>query len=166
MKNIILVVSVVGNVILVAIYFFKSAVNEIVKEWWLEKRQQKRESKNRLVELRKRSITIQRLTPLILVNRASLEYITSPSRKDRAATRQSEMIEEWGQANRYVLDNEVYYPKDIRALYREYNEKIGKALAETITDVMYKERLLEIVDGITLIMDSLLTRLEDYLSKS
>ncbi|MHC4476876.1 MAG: hypothetical protein ACYTEL_14610 [Planctomycetota bacterium] len=169
MKNIILIVSliisVVGNLTLLAMFFFKSALNEILKEWWLEKRKQKRESKNRLVELRKRLITMQRLTPSMLINQANLKYITDPSVKDRDTVRQSKMIEEWGQANRYVLENEVYYPKDIRALYREYSEKLGKALAEIITDEMYKEGLLEIANIIT-IMDSLLIELEDYLSKS
>lgn len=109
---------------------------------------------------------MQNWTFLILIDRASIKNITEPLVKAQVTTSYKEMVEEWGKANRYILENEIYYPKDIRALYKEYSEKLGKALAETITRVMHKDRLLEIINSITPIIDSLITKVEDYLSKS
>jgi len=165
MKNLVLIISLILNLILAPILFFKSALNEIVKEWWKEKRKRKIESRNHLVELRKRLIRIQNWSHLMLINQASIKYITDPIAKAKLTTSHEEIKKEWGEANRYILDNEIHYPEDIKKLYKEYSEKLGKALAETITGVMYKERLLEIINSITPIMDSLITKVEDYLTK-
>ena len=109
---------------------------------------------------------MQNWTFLILIEQASIKNITDPLAKAEVTTSYRKMIEEWGKANSYILENENYYPKDIRSLYKKYSEELGEALRETITSVMYKERLLEIINSIKPIIDTLLIKVEDYLSKS
>ena len=41
------------NAVLFVFFFFKSAINEIAREWWIGRRQRKEEEQNRLYELRR-----------------------------------------------------------------------------------------------------------------
>jgi hypothetical protein len=90
----------------------------------------------------------------------------SESREIQATiTSYKESIRDWGQANSYILDNEIHYPEDIRHLYREYSDKFSKALQQTMSTPIHKERLLEIINDITPTIALLLTNVDDHLSQ-
>ncbi len=160
------IVSIALNMILATLFFFKSALNDIFKKWWDEKEQQKKDFRNHLIELRKKVMRIQNWSSITLITLASFRHGTDPAAKVAMKASYEELIQKMGEVNQYILDNEIYYPEGIRKLYKEYNEKFGKALTETITSVMYKERFIEIMKGINPILEALLTKVENHLSKS
>ncbi len=160
------IASITLNVILAPFVFFKSALNDILKKWWDNREQQKKQFQNHLIELRKRLMRIQNWSSITLITLASFKHGTDPAAKMTMKANYDELIKKIGEVNQYILDNEIHYPEDIRKLYKEYNEKFGKALTETITSVMYKERLLEIIKDINPILEALLTKVENHLSNN
>jgi hypothetical protein len=157
------ILSFAFNVVLVLLIFFKSALNDILKQWWKEKEQRKKDSKNYLIELRKKLTRIKNWSIATLITLASYKYGTDPMLRDSMKNSFNELIQKMGETHQYILDNEVYYPTDIRKLYDKFNEKFGKAISETITSVMYRERLLEIINDINPVIENLLTKVENHI---
>jgi len=164
MAKVALVISVILNFFFVLLLFFRSALNDIVKEYWQQRCKRKEIFKNHLIELRKRILTLQRLECLILINQAVIKYDTTLAERSRLRETQDSMLKECGQAHQYISDNEVHYPKDIRELYKKYQRDFSDGLVEIIQKGTYKEHLLEMTDILSEKLSSLMISIDGYLT--
>jgi hypothetical protein len=159
-----LIISLIGNIILVVLFFFKSAINDILKERWSNKQKIKREQKERLIDLRTNLIRLSTLSFLGLVTIGVWKSESDPIIKEELIRKSSETFEEWGALNNAIIKNEMYYPKEIRDLYTNFSGKMKKFTGEILKEVPYKEKLLEMSEEIKSIISEMVEKIEDYIS--
>lgn len=163
MQTVILISSIILNFILAMLLFFKSALNDILKEWWLDKRTIKRENRDRLIELRSRLVKLSGLSPLLLIQSAIHQYEKDPYMKEKFKSQWNSTLKAWGEENEYISKNEILFPNDIRILLREFQEKFAKATVEVITSLIYKERMLELTQEVSSSVSQIIEKVDAYL---
>ena len=164
MAKVALVISVILNFLFGLLFFFRSALNDIIKEYWQQKCKRKEIFKNHLIELRKRILILQRLECHILIYQAIILYDTTLAERMRLSETLDSMIKECGQAHQYIRNNEVHYPEDIRELYKKYQRDFSDGIVEIVQKGTYKERLLEVTDILSDKLSSLMISIDTYLT--
>jgi len=135
MNSIFFIISIILNIILVIFLFFKTALNDILKEWCLDKRKDKREARERLINLRTSLVKLSALSPLLIV--------LLPAHFGKETQSQWEgALKEFTKESEDITKDEILFPNDIRILLKEFHERFGKAIVEVSTNFMYKTGLI------------------------
>lgn len=163
MQTTIFMVSIIGNVVLIILFIFKSALNDILKEWWMNKRKVVRENRERLIELRANLLKLSSLSPLLLIQSAVLNNEKDPIIKKQLKDQWDSFLREWKQVNEDILKKEILFSNDIRLLLKEFSEKWGKAITEVIISPIYKERLLKLTQEISSSVSKIIGEVDGYL---
>ncbi|MBC2703098.1 hypothetical protein [Desulfobacula sp.] len=164
MQNTITIISVILNIILVLLVFFKTALNEILKEWWQDKRNSQKELKERLITLRSTLLELSNTSTLLLI-------LTAAKKNEKDIEVQKMYKEKWdnalstyGELTDFITKNLPYYPIKVRKQYEEFESEMQKATGEVLTALMYKEKLLEITENLTLIITNTIEDVDTHLS--
>jgi len=163
MQTAIFMASIIGNVVLIILFIFKSALNDILKEWWMNKRKVVRENRERLIELRANLLKLSSLSPLLLIQSAVLNNEKDPIMKKQLKDQWDSFLREWKLANEDILKKEILFSNDIRLLLKEFSEKWGKAITEVIISPIYKERLLKLTEEISSSVSKIIGEVDGYL---
>ena len=158
----IFLLSVILNVVLGFAFFFRSAINDVVRDWWKERRQKRKEEQSRLYELNQH-LTTYPVQHLCLTLQIMLI-------KEAQTTTEVQMVQESvesGEASlKQVLDfitaNEVRFSDDIRAGLKELRE------ASDIGDVMLQGQYKHIPETnhrVTAVCDRLRRMVEEELKR-
>jgi len=137
MQTAIFFASIILNIFLIFSLFFKSALNDILKEWWIEKRKMKRKTREHLIELRANLLKLSTLSPLLLIQSAAHMNEKDPIMKGKWKSQWDSTLKAWGQANEDISKNEILFPNDIRTFLKDFQEKMGKAATEVIANLIY-----------------------------
>lgn len=164
MKTSFFVISIVLNILLIILLFFKSALNDILKEWWIDKRKVAKEAKGRLINLRANLLKLLTLSPLLLIQTAVHINEKDPIAKKQLKFQWDNTLKAWELANETITKDEILFPSDIRIPLKEFQEKMGNATTEIFKKPMYKERLLEITQEISSSISKIIVKVDYYLS--
>ena len=160
-----LYISIVLNIILIVVIFFKSALNDILKEWWINKQKEKKETIQHLAQLKTNLTKLSGLIPLIFVRTAQLTsgQILNPNSKDYLQNQLKENNLNLGKINEDILANEIYYPIDIKNSLQDFSKNIAEFIQEIFTTQIYKERMLEITTEIAKSTTSIIEKIDAHL---
>jgi hypothetical protein len=161
--NLVTTISIIINIILSVCLFFKSALNDILKDVWQRRCKQKYDFRNYLIELRNRLLTLRDTWPHILVYQAGIMRDSNPEIKALQRSTRNMMIKQSGEAYGYIRDNECHYPQDIRPLFEPCHAKFSAFLGEIVKTDIYKERLLEMGNILEKDLDCLIAKTDEYL---
>lgn len=157
-----LIINIFLAILLLVTFFFKSAINDILKEWWLERRKKINKKTEKLIELRSNLSKIERVSSILLV---SLAVEKNPNMKISKEETKKQIInktKELGQINDLILKNEPYFPESIRKLYKKYKEKYGQFIEKIFIsgERIYREDLLEMLKEEEEIINSIIKEIE------
>lgn len=146
MSTIALMISLVVNVVLIVCLFFKSALNEILKEYWRNKCNRKNERNQRVINLRKHLSTIRDSVTSELVAMAEWMNAEEPGKKAKYKGDLKALLKLSGGSVRSIRDNMIYYPDNIKSALEVFFSEYQKFTGEIVEKPMYKERLHEMSD--------------------
>lgn len=164
MELILLIISVAVNILLAFLVFFRSALNDIIKEWWLEKRKTRKESKDRLVALRSNLVKLSNSSSLLLILTATNEIETDPVMRQQMKPQWGSAAKSYGEIREAIIRDEALLPNDLRQGWKEFKAEMQKAGKEVLNSLMYKERLLEITQNVTSKITSIIENVDKHLS--
>lgn len=159
MKTIALIISTTLNIILIVLFLFRTALNDIVKKWWMDRQKVKEEFKNRLVKLRVDLTELSKLSFLILVELGCISARIHPNIQAKFDS----TLESLGKIHKNISDNEIYYPKDIRDLLSEFMGQLQKFTGEALNKQVSKERLLQMSNEINIRKEVIIKKIDSYL---
>lgn len=166
MQKILLVISIFLNLLLFIAVFFRSALNEILKDWWTERRQAKKEHKHQLFNLRSHLLKISRLSSTILIFQAMINSKEDTAIKIEMFNNSKPTLSQWHDINNIIEENCINYPPDIRKLYAKYRREMGKATEEVFLKSVHDQHSLTIMmDEVMSTLGSLIEKVNDYLEK-
>ena len=138
----ILIVSIVLNILLVAAMFFKSAINNIILEWWKERKKEKNEKINNLNNLKTFIEKITRYYIIVLIDELHQQYHPEVLDNLDFIKRHSKSVDELGNILEEISKSERLYPSNLRLSVREFTSKnsvyLEKLIGHKNTDSIYK----------------------------
>jgi len=164
MEKYLLYISIVANIVLVVLLFFKSAINKILEEWWKEKQARRKEKISHLNSLKDIMDKLRRYYTILFIEnyrqRSESDYIqNTPAHKKRI-----EMEGKIGQYLQEISIAEMYYPSDIRQRVRDFINKYSNRI-ENFIDNPRKELLNAIVDEIETDCSNIIQSIEKIIFK-
>jgi hypothetical protein len=153
------------NILQAVLLFFKSTINEIVKEWWVHRLNAKREHHDRLIELRSDLYKLRKSWPLILTMLAIAKLHLGHPSHQTYITEATNIGKEIGPILQGIKKNEVHFSVDIRTSLSKLPDDFGIIVTDLLakehpnkTDILDMEKTIDarIDDVITLIDRQLL----------
>jgi len=164
MELTVLIISLAVNLLFALLLFFRSALNDIVKEWWLEKRKARKESKDRLVALRSNLLKLSNVSSLLLILTATNQIETDQIVKQQMKSQWDGVAKSYGEIRDTIIKNDPLLPSDIRRAYKDFETEMQKATKEVLNSLMYKERLLDITQNVTSRIEAIIESVDKHLS--
>lgn len=161
--NLIVTISIIINIFLAVCLFFKSALNDILKDVWQRRCKQKDDFRNCLIELRNKLLTLRDTWPYILIYQAQIMCESNLETKAIQERLRKMSMERSGEAYGHIRDNECRYPQDIRPLFEPCHAKFSAFLVEIVNTQMYKERLHEMSNILEKDLNFLIAKTDEYL---
>lgn len=151
---------------LIIAVFFRSALNEIVKDWWIEKKQAKKEHKQQLLELRSNLLKLSRLSSTILIFQAMINSKDDAVVKTQMFNNSKPTLTQWRDINNAIEERNIHYPRDIRELYAKYRREMGKATEKVFLKSVYDQQtLINLTDEVMGTLGELLQKVNRCLEK-
>jgi len=132
MTTIYLLISIGLNVFLAVSLFFKSALNDIVKDWWAEKRKAKKEQHERLVELRSDLFKLKTDWPMMLFWAMMAIRHQDPNAKKGYYATGEVFSKEAGFILERMKKIEIYFTDDLRSLLSKLPDEFAKLSAQLL----------------------------------
>jgi hypothetical protein len=164
MELTVLIISLAINILFALLLFFRSALNDIVKEWWSEKRKTRKESKDRLIVLRSNLLKLSNASSLLLILTATNQIETNPIVKQQMKLQWDGVTKSYGEIRETIIKDDPLLPSDIRQAYKDYETEMQKATKEVLNSLIYKERLLEITQNVTSKIEAIIESVDKHLS--
>jgi hypothetical protein len=160
MSEVLLIISFAVNVVQGVCLFFKSALNDILKEYWQEKRNRKRRRNERIINLRKHLSKMRGSSAHSLITMALWMNATDPEAKATYKGYFEASLKTSSESVHFARDNIVYYPDNIKSALEEFFATYQEFTSEVATKTMYKERLYEITDYINSSIDDIIEMID------
>lgn len=119
-------ISYVLNIILIALFLFKSALNNILKKWWDDRSEKKKESVKRYHELRCNINELHNLSLLVFFALGIKKNRPELGTEGKNASRYDDYLTQWGNIQKDITNNSVYYSSDIESLIKKYLVQMRK----------------------------------------
>ena len=155
MDNIIFTISIVLNIVLGLIAFFKTGLNEVLTELgksWIERRKLRRDTLIRIHSLVKK-LKINAFITLVEVGQMEERIVENSGFK-------STFMKEWSEMNSEVEAKDLFRPKNARRLYRKFRRTVQKYGSEITREHPGKLRYIEMNSDIEAIVGELLEAIE------
>ena len=166
MDSTFLIISLLVNVLLGTLLFFKSSLNEILTNLWKSKQTEKKEQKERLIRLRTLFTRLSTISFRILLKIAMWQDAKNPGDSDLINSKTLANFDEWKEINDTIVENELYLPVEIRNLYKSFTQKIKTFNGEIINhQVSIGPRLLEMGNEVDDIINKMINKIENEISK-
>ena len=146
-----IIISIILNIIFALLLFFKSALNDILKDWWIDRKKKKEGAIKRLIDF-KIKFSLQQSQCSILIFTLSIKrafrimgrevdqfiedsYHDSLSMSSKARNEISEFLD--------------YLPTDLITHYKNYDVQFFEIFEKVIKDKVAKEDVKEYIEKIT-----------------
>lgn len=137
-----LIISIILNIFLAVLLFFKSAINNILLDWWKGKKAEKNEKINKLNNLKTFIEKITRYYITVLIDELQQQYHPEVLDNPNFNKRHSETVDKLGNILEEISKSERFYTSDLRLSVREFTSKNSNYLAQLIgkknTNSIYK----------------------------
>ncbi len=164
--NIVTIISIIINIILASFLFFKSALNDILKDWWANRTSHRKTIKQKLSELRLGLLKIKDVTPLLLIQIATFKFNSQAAVEIGESNQYKKSVEEYGIANNKIREGEIYCNKNVRDLIDIYYNKTSKATEDAISSNLDKEKMKTIIKDLTNTINTIVKEVEIQISKT
>ena len=164
MNDIILIISIILNIVLAILLFFKSAINNIIIEWWKARKEEKKEKINKLNNLKTFIEKVTRYYIIILINELQQQYHPEILNNADFNKKCSETVNNLGIILEEISKSERFYPTDLRLSVRKFTTKNSTYL-EQIIDKKNTISIYKIVDDIQEESYKLIQKIEDIIFK-
>lgn len=152
--------SLVLNVVLAICLFFKSALNDILKEYWQIKYKRKHDRNQRIINLRKHLSTIRNYATSNLVSIAEWHNAEDPNKKAAYKERMVTSLKMSGDSYRLAREDMIYYPDEIKSALEKFMSEYQEFMEEILEKPIYKERLYEMSDYINSAIDNIIEMID------
>ncbi|NQT96979.1 MAG: hypothetical protein HQ562_04495 [Candidatus Marinimicrobia bacterium] len=163
MEPIPLILSVILNIILVVVIFFKSSLNDIVANWWSNRKAREKERKELLIKMRSKFIHLTRISFLILIRMGVLKMEDNQINRNVLMRNSEQTLVEWQEINDFMVENEVHLPQSARSLYQSFSEMMRNFNGEILSEGPYRDRILEMHSELSVKIDEIVQILENEL---
>ena len=146
-----LYISIIFNIILVLLLIFKSVLNDILKEWWIDRKKKKEKAINRLVDFKVKFNIYQSQNLLIIINLALKQISLIKGREVEEFiedTYQSSLSMSSGSRSS-ISEFVDFLPADLRSCYERYNEQFTEILKNIMEGHVGKEDVMGYSEKIT-----------------
>ncbi len=130
--NTFLLISIIINVFLVILLFFKSSINNIVLEWWKEKRSQRND---KITILNKLKVTLGKVTiyyTIILIDAIQLQQNPEIINNIDYKNRNSDTAKKLGGLLDEISVSERFYPSSLREKIKKFISKNSDYLVQIL----------------------------------
>lgn len=147
-KDIALVISIIFNIIVCVLLFFRSALNDILKDWWFNRRTKKEEAIKRLINF-KREFNIKFSQDLIVILYLAIisnDVIMGKETHQTTKKMRDDSIHKSTEARNEIAKFLDYLPVDLINLYNRYENEILEIIKKILEDRVSKEDVLKYLD--------------------
>ena len=158
-KNILFIISLSINFILACLLFFKSALNEILKEWWLQRQSARKDKQKRLSDIRMSLLKLKASFPYLLLDIA----IAKEDPKLASETRAShfkETANAFKQANENLRENEIYCDDETQYLLKELTKTFEDSSSIILSSNTDKKNLLSMIEELSNNIEIIIDKVE------
>jgi len=160
MKDLIFIVSILLNIGLGICVFFKSALNDILKEYWKNRCDRRQVRNQHIIELRKHLGSLKNSASSNLLTMAVWMQQNDPVKKAVYKGHLETSLKNSGDSFKSVKDGMIYYPDDIKTALEDFFSEYEKFGGEIVKEAMYKERLSEMFDYINTSIDRVIDMID------
>ena len=138
------IISIIINIILVPLIFFKSAINEILKEWWLDRRRKKEEAIKRLVEFKTKFTLYNSHNGMLMVALAQKQLASIMGRAVDAFIEEAfkSSSKKSGEASGSIAEFVDFLPAYLKTRFNSYNKLWGEIIRNIVENRITKEDLM------------------------
>ncbi len=144
-KNIYLGISIFINIIGCGLLFFKSALNDILKDWWINRRIKKEEATKRLINFKtKFNMKFSQDLNVVLC----VAIVRTDIKKNRDTDQTTKNLEQDSMQKSAKARNEIaefldYLPVDLINHYNRYDNEMNEIIKKILEDKVSKEDVLK-----------------------
>jgi hypothetical protein len=158
-SRLVTILSLIANFILAIIIFFKTALNEMLVEWWRDRKEKKEEEYQTYLNLRNNLKDLFHGTISLQISaQGSLYGGLSEENKKRS-------IDKWGKLWSDIENNEMKYNRKIREKIWEYIKLCRQQNAKIIDSDLPPQDLREFSEARKPIEDKVMEEVESEISK-
>lgn len=161
------IISIILNIIFALLLFFKSALNDILKEWWIDRKKKKEEAIKRLIDFKTKFNLHQSQNLLVIFTLAQKQVglIMGRAVDQFIEDTYQSSLRTSAEAGSSIPEFLDFLPADLRSNYKRYNEQFTETIKNIMDghvgkeDVMgYLEKMTSLVLEITNLTDSILRK--------
>jgi hypothetical protein len=139
------VISIILNIILVLLLFFRSALNDILKEWWIDRKKKKEAAIRRLIDFKTNFNDLQIQYFLVIITLAQkqvgliMDRAVAPFIEDMYQS----SLDKVSKAGSQIAEFLDFLPVDLRGCYSRYNEQFTEIIKKIMQGHVAKEDVKE-----------------------
>jgi hypothetical protein len=146
-ERVVLVLSLLGNSVLIVALFFKSALNDIVSHWYKERLKRKDKIREILLELGRHMVTLQRDYLLMLLGLGLQQMATTAADRKFADKAFNYAGKSLKAANDFMDKHDLEFPQSIRDVIAELRRAM-QLPAGAVGQVLAREEVLGQSDAV------------------
>jgi len=137
----------------------------MIKIHWQHKLERKLDRDQRIINLHKHVLEIRRLESTALIYMANWLNAEEQSKKEKYKSHFEATLNLSKESIRYVRDNLIYYPDNIKSAVETFFADYQKFTSEICGEPIHNDRLLEITDSVNSSLDNIIEMIEKRRSK-
>lgn len=158
--NYLLIISLIINCILACILFFKSALNEILKQWWLQRQSAKKDKRERLSDIRLSLLKLQATFPFLLLDIVMVKTDPKLAQKTRGS-HFTETTNAFKEENAKLRENEIYCTIETQDLLKNLKNKFEDSSSKLLSSNFTKESILAMIDELSKDIERIVNKVEE-----
>jgi hypothetical protein len=139
------VISIILNIIFVLLLFFRSALNDILKDWWIDRKKKKEATIRRLIDFKINFNTLQVQNFLVIITLAKMQVgliMGQPVDQFIKDTYQSSLNKS-SEAGSLITEPLDFLPVGLRSCYSRYQEQFTEIIKNIMQGHVGKEDVKE-----------------------
>lgn len=142
------IISIIFNIILALLFYFKSALNEILKNWWFERKKKKEKVVNRLIEFKTKFNILQSHNFLVIIMLAQKQaaLIMKRSVEQFIEDTYQSSLKKSEEARNSISAFMDFLPEDLRGCFSRYYGQFIETIRNIMNNRITKENVMSYSD--------------------
>lgn len=165
MDNLWFFISIILSIVLTTTLFFKSALNNILNDIWVERGKIKKDSLNRYINLKMNVGQLLGLVSWYLFDLRIYCHADNKNLKKDSFLEMEKHFDNYKIINDDFKLNEHYYTIEIRNLIKDLNQKFNSAMSETTSSLISFEQHEKLIQEIRTLIENIIKSIEIKIDK-
>jgi len=165
MDNLWFFISIILSIVLTTTLFFKSALNNILNDIWVERGKIKKDSLNRYINLKMNVGQLLSLVSWYLFDLRIYCHADNKNLKKDSFLEMEKHFDNYKIINDDFKLNEHYYTIEIRNLIKDLNQKFNSAMSETTSSLISFEQHEKLIQEIRTLIENIIKSIEIKIDK-